>query len=479
LFAAYWPTKTMIPDFEKLDRAFNPKCVAVIGDKGITDYMWLKSQSGFKGKLYSVQVDPKELNGIKALGIENFASLQEIPEPVDLVIVAVPRHIAPQILDACIEKDVAAAHFFTSGFAETETEEGITLEKVLTEKARAVDFHLVGPNCMGIYSPGVGIRQVEQQPTDFSGNVGLISQSGTHAIALAAIAYQQGLDINKSVSFGNGIVLDAVDYLEYCGQDSDIEAIGMYIEGVRDGRRFLAMLKTVAAKKPVVIWKGGRTEEGGRAIAAHTGSLAVPHNIWESAIRQCGGVTVKGPQELVDTLKALLYLPPMKGAKVGIVGGSGGQSVAIADIFSEAGLKVPPLTEESYNELATFFTLIGGGYRNPIDTGNFNHLQMKRILNILEKDSHIENLLLIMMIGSFSRGTAQFDSDVAILKDLRKRTTKPISVIINTGMSEQSEELRSAAIKLRDIGVPAFFSLDGGAVALRNALGAVLHTRRD
>lgn len=460
----------MKPDFKKLDRAFNPQCVAVVGDKKASDYMWLKGQSDFKGKLYSVQLDPDELDGIKALGIKNYPSLLDIPEPVDLVIVAVPRPIAPIILDACIEKDVAAAHFFTSGFAETGTEEGIALEKVLTEKAAAADFHLIGPNCMGIYSPGVGIRQVGRQPTGFSGSVGLISQSGTHAIAFAAAAYQQGLDIDKSVSFGNGIALDAVDYLEYYGQDPGIEAIGMYMEGVRDGRRFLSMLKTVAAKKPVVIWKGGRTEEGGRAISSHTGSLAVPQGIWDSAIKQCGAITVRDLQELIDTLKALLYLPPVKAAKVGITGGSGGQSVAIADIFAEAGLKVPPLTEESYEELATFFTLIGGGYRNPIDTGNVNRLQMKRILDILEQDAHTEQLLLIMMIGSFSRGTEAFDRDVAMLHDLRKRTAKPISVIISTGMSDQSMDLRQAAVKLRDIGVPAFFSLDGGALALRNAL---------
>ncbi len=461
----------MIPDFEKLDRAFNPKCVAVVGDKGITDYMWLKGQSEFKGNLYSVQVDKSEFEGIKALGVENFASLMDIPEPVDLVIVAVPRPVAPFILDSCIEKDAAAAHFFTSGFAETDTEEGTTLERALTEKAKAADFHLIGPNCMGIYSPGAGIRQVGRQPTGFSGNVGLISQSGTHAIAFAAAAYQQGLDIGKSVSFGNGIALDALDYLAYYGQDPGIEAVGMYMEGVRDGRRFLETLKDVAAKKPVVIWKGGRTEEGGRAIASHTGSLAVPRDLWDSAVKQCGAITVKDLQELVDTLKALVTLSPMTGETVGITGGSGGQSVAIADVFAEAGLKVPPLTQASYDELASFFTLIGGGYRNPIDTGNVNRLEMKRILDILEKDANTENLLLIMMFGSFSRGSEQFDRDVAMLDDLRKRTNKPISAIISTGMSDGNQDLRHAAVKLRNVGVPAFFSLDGGAKALKNALG--------
>ena len=139
---------------------------------------------------------------------------------------------------------------------------------------------------------------------------------------------------------------------------------------MEDGKRFLGGLKEGAARKPVVIWKGGRTEEGGRAIASHTGSLAVTQSVWDAAIRQCGAIKVVKLEELIDTLKALLYLSPVRGDRVAITGGSGGQSVAIADVFAEAGLKVPLLGQESYDELATFFTLIGGSYGNAIDTGN-------------------------------------------------------------------------------------------------------------
>jgi len=460
----------MIPDMKKMERAFHPKTVAVVGDKGASDYMWLRGQMEFKGKLYSVQVDPNELDGIRSLGVENYTSLMDIPEPVDLVIVAVPRAVAPRVLDDCIKKEVAAAHFFTSGFAETDTQEGITLEKMLTEKARAADFHLVGPNCMGLYTPGTGIRQTRRQQIGFNGNVGMISQSGTHAIAFGDAAYQQGLDINKSVSFGNGVVLDATDYLEYFGRDPWIKAIGMYLEGVRNGRRFLATLKTVAAEKPVVIWKGGRTEEGGRAIASHTGSLAVPQSIWDAAMKQHGAVTVKDMGDLIDTLKALLYLPAVSGPRVGITGGSGGQSVAIADIFAESGLKVPPLTPLSYEELATFFSLIGGGYRNPIDTGNVNRLQMKRILDILERDANIDTVVLLTSIGMFSRGAEQLDRDLTMLSEIRKRSSKPVAVILGRASSDGASETRNVAVKFREIGVPVFFSLEAGAQALQNAL---------
>ena len=209
-------------DFSKLERAFNPKCVVVVGDKGESNFMWLHGQSTFKGKLYSVQIAPEEIEGIKALGVENYTSLMDIPEPVDLVIVAVPRPVAPRVLEDCIRKDVAAAHFFTSGFSETDTEEGIKMERLLTEMAEKASFHLIGPNCMGIFSPKAGIRQSRDQYTGFAGPVGFIAQSGTHAIAFAHEAHLQGIDINKSVSFGNGIVLDSPDYLEYFGRDPEI-----------------------------------------------------------------------------------------------------------------------------------------------------------------------------------------------------------------------------------------------------------------
>ena len=460
----------MKADLKKLERAFNPECVAVVGDKGVTNYMWLRGQSTFEGKLYSVQVDPSELEGIKALGVENHASLLDIPEPVDLVIVAVPRAVAPRILEDCIRKDAAAAHFFTSGFAETDTEEGIRLERLLTRMAEEANFHLIGPNCMGIFSPKAGIKQSMRQYSGFAGPVGFIAQSGTHAIAFSEEAYLQGVEINKSVSFGNGVVLDTTDYLDYFGRDEGIKIIGMYLEGVKDGRRFLQKLKEVSSRKPVVIWKGGRTEEGGRAIASHTGSMAVPQAIWDAAVKQCGAIKVARMEELIDTLKAVLYLSPVYGNRVGIAGGSGGQSVAIADVFGEAGLKVPLLTEESYDELATFFTLIGGGYRNPIDTGNVNRLQLRRIMEILERDANTDNLVLLTSVGAFARMREQVEGDINMLINIRNRTPKPVMVTLGFSAPEAWQETRELMQKLREGGIPTFVTLERGAGALRNAL---------
>ena len=459
----------MKADFTKLDRAFNPQCIVVVGDKAENGYLWLRCQSTFKGKLYSVQIAPEEIEGIKALGVENYTSLLDVPGLVDLVIVAVPRAVAPRVLEDCIRKEVAAAHFFTSGFAETDTEEGTGLEHVLTERAEQANFHLIGPNCMGVFNPKIGVRQMWEQYTGIAGPVGFIAQSGTHAIAFAQEAHLHGVDINKSVSFGNGVVLDSTVYLEYFGRDPEIKAIGMYLEGVKDGGEFFKVLREVSAQKPVVIWKGGRTEEGGRAIASHTGSLAVPQAVWDAAVRQCGAIKVTGIEEMVDTLKALLFLLPVRGDRVAITGGSGGQSVAIADVFAEAGLKVPLLTQESYDELATFFSLVGGGYRNPIDTGNVNRREMKRILEILERDANTDNLVLL--VNSRFSIPGQLESDVDLLTSIRQRSAKPVMVITSYSFSPPEVQQAGEIIqKFQDGGIPTFVALERGARALRNTL---------
>jgi len=458
-------------DFAKLDRAFNPRIIAVVGDSKKNNFHWLRNESTFKGKLYSVQVNPESIEGIKELGVENYTSLLDIPEPVDLVIVNVPREMVPQILEDCIRKEVGAAHFFASGFAETGTDEGIRLERLLTESAEQANFHIVGPNCRGIFNPKIGLKQIGEQYSGFAGQVGVIMQSGGFAMTFAREAHLQGVDINKSVSFGNGIVLDASDYLEYFGSDLEIKAIGMYVEGVKNGRRFFTVLREVAARKPVVIWKGGWTADGGRAIASHTGSLAVPQTVWDAAVRQCGAINVAGMEGLIDTLKALLFLSPVRGNRVGVAGGAGGQSIAITDVLAGAGFKVPLLTQKSYDELATFFSLVGGSYRNPLDTDSgHNRRELARIFEILERDANIDNLMLLSRVGSFLFSPELQDADIEAVVSIRKKTLKPVLVILPYSTPEEMAEAIEVTPRFQNGGVPVFPSMERGAAALRNAL---------
>lgn len=456
----------MKTDFAKLDRAFNPQTIVVVGDKLDRRFFWLSRQQEFKGNLYSVQISPKDIEAIEAMGIRNFTSVLDVPDPVDLVIVSVPRSAAPAVLDDCIRKNVAAAHFFTSGFAETSTEEGIILEKILMKKAEGADFHLIGPNCMGIFNPAAGVKQSKEQYSGVSGPIGFISQSGTHAVDFSLEAHLQGLDICKSVSFGNGIVLDSADYLEYFTEDDSVKAIGMYIEGPKNGERFFHALKEAAAKKPVVIWKGGRTKAGSRAIASHTGSMAAPAAIWEAAVKQCRAVSAAGMEELIDILKAISFLKPVKGDRVAVTGGSGGLSVAVADVFDEAGLVVPTLTQKSYDEFASFFSLIGGGYQNPIDTGNANAEEMERILNILASDENVDNIVLLQTARV--RSARLINKIIEETTTLQKATSKPVAAIVSSAFSlDQVQQTHELIGRLQAGGVPTFTSLERGARAIR------------
>jgi acyl-CoA synthetase (NDP forming) len=250
---------------ENLRRGFEARTVAVIGDKRMGGYLWLRVMSRFAGKLYSVQIDPSEIPGIEAMGITNFKSLADVPEPIDYAISAVPRQIAPRILKDCVAAGVRGIGFFTSGFSETGEELGVKLERELRAAAAESDIALVGPNCMGLYNPSIGLCNFPDLAAGSGGDVCFISQSGTHSINFCLQAPIRGIRINKAASIGNVLMLEAADYLEVTADDPATRAIGMYIEGVRDGRRFFASLKHAAARHPVVVWKGGMTDAGARA----------------------------------------------------------------------------------------------------------------------------------------------------------------------------------------------------------------------
>jgi acyl-CoA synthetase (NDP forming) len=351
---------------QRLDRVLNPRTAAVVGDKG-PGYMWLRNMSTFTGKLYSVQIDPAQIPGIEALGVPNYRSLVEVPDEIDLVLCAVPRQVAPRVIADAIAKKVGGVQMFTSGFAETGEELGVKLQEQITQMAVEHDLLIVGPNCMGIYNPRVGVRFSGEQPAGEAGSVGFVSQSGTHGINFSLLAAANGVRLSKAISIGNAIVLDAADCLEYFSQDPETEVIALYVEGVRDGRRFFNVLRETTRRKPVIIWKGGRTSAGQRATRSHTASLATSQRVWDAMMKQTGAAAALSLDEVMDLVQVFLRCKPVTGTGVALLAMTGGQSVVMTDAFADAGLEVPLLSEQSYTELASFFNIIGGSYRNPFD----------------------------------------------------------------------------------------------------------------
>ncbi|HZY59155.1 MAG TPA: acetate--CoA ligase family protein [Candidatus Binataceae bacterium] len=427
-----------------LEQAIAPRTIVVIGDKQAGGYIWLRAQSNYKGQLYSVQIDPKEIPNIEKMGVTNYLNLSEVPQPIDLAITAVPRQVAPMILKNCLDAGVHGVQFFTSGFSETGEELGIKLEKQLKAMAADSDIALVGPNCMGLYNPEAGLCCFPGQPTGAGGDVCFISQSGTHMVNMAFQGPTRGFKINKGASIGNAIVLQPADYLELMGDDPATRVIGMYVEGIRDGRRFLEVLKRTTARHPVVIWKGGVTEAGARATFSHTASLATPGAVWNAIVRAGGAVEVRTWDALVDALAMFARSLPVKGRRVGLVAMTGGQSVFITDTFASAGMDVPALSQSSYDELKTFFNTIGGSYRNPMDAAGTimgpGEGNLVRILNILDRDPVIDLIVLEVGTGTAAARWASRENELVAMLDklseFNKRTTKPFSLIMHHGHTE-------------------------------------------
>jgi len=462
---------------KRLDRAFNPRTVAVVGDKRAMGYLWLNCMKTFDGKLHSVQVDPNEVPGIEAMGVLNYKSLLEVPDEIDYVVCAVPRPIAPRIIADCVEKKVGAVALFTSGFAETETEDGIAVQEQITQTAREAGLLLIGPNCMGIYNRRLGVRHSTDQPAGDRGNVGFISQSGTHCINFSLVGALRGVKCSKTVSFGNAVILDAPDYIEYLANDPETEVIAMYVEGTKDGHRFFDALRRTARRKPVVVWKGGVTAAGSRAVYSHTASLATAPAIWDAAMRQAGVVQTESLDETIDAVNALVYCKPGTGARMGLIAMTGGQSVVITDAFERAGLEVPLLTAASYEKLSAFFNIIGGSYRNPLDAGGtigmgFAPGNLQKLLEILEEDENVDAIAMEVGASFIARrlreNPAMLDQMVETLASHEERSGKPFLAIAHPGHVE--DVMSDIRARLIARGIAVFGSFQAGALALRRAI---------
>jgi acyl-CoA synthetase (NDP forming) len=463
---------------ERLERALNPRTVAVVGDKRAMGYMWLHCMKTFTGKTVSVQVDPNEIEGIEAMGVANYKSLLEVPDEIDYVVCAVPRPVAARIIADCIAKKVGAVALFTSGFAETETEEGIAAQEQITTMAREAGLLLIGPNCMGIYNRRLGVRHSTDQAAGDAGNVGFISQSGTHCINFSLVGAVQGIKCSKTVSFGNAVVLDAPDYLEYLANDPETEVIAMYIEGVKDGPRLLRTLREIARRKPVVVWKGGMTAAGSRAVYSHTASLATAPAIWEAAMRQAGVVQTDGLDETIDAVKLLVHAKPTTGRRMGLIAMTGGQSVVITDAFEREGLEVPLLTAVSYEKLSAFFNIIGGSYRNPLDAGGtigmgFVPGNLEKLFAILEEDENVDAVAMEVGATFIARrmreNPAIMQAFVDTLAKQRERSSKPFLAIAHAGHVE--DVMRDMRVKLLERGVATFVSFQAAARAQARSVG--------
>ena len=200
-------------------------------------------------------------------------------------------------------------------------------------------------------------------------------------MAMEANAYD--VKMSKCISMGNGMILDSPDYIDYLVQDPDTKVIGLYLEGLRNPARFFKSLQEATKKKPVLVWKVGLTEDAARATEAHTGTSFIREDLWQSLLARCGAISIESQEEMIDTVKALELVRPFTGFNVGLYANTGGHSTDMANVFSKNGFKIVPLTESSYEDLRSFYNMIGGNYVNPIQQAPAEHHE--RIIKILSR----------------------------------------------------------------------------------------------
>jgi acyl-CoA synthetase (NDP forming) len=379
-----------------LEEILHPKSIAVVGASGSGGrgggFVNPLLQLGFKGEIYPVNPRYSEISGLKA-----YPSLKEVPGSVDYVISAVPAPVVLAMLDDASQRGVKGIHLFTARFSETGRTDAAELEQAILRTARTHGIRIIGPNCMGLYYPSEGISWSEDFPKK-SGLAGLASQSGNVASEIVQTAVPRGIYFSKVISYGNAIDFNESDYLEYFAQDPETKIILMYIEGVKDGRRFFKSLRQAASCKPVVVLKGGRGKAGARAAASHTASLAGAVELWETVVSQAGAIFAESLSELIDLAASFYFLPQITGRRVGVAGGAGGASVLAADECEKAGLDVISLPAELREELKNRGVAIWDWIGNPADISIRvdDDFTAGYMLEIMSKYPHFDFLIPIM-----------------------------------------------------------------------------------
>jgi len=445
-----------------LDVFFNARSVAIIGASerpgSLGRALMTNLLEKFKGEIYPINVKYNRVFGLKC-----YKSILEVPGSVDLAVVAIPAASVPRVVDECGRKGVKGVVVISAGFREVGPE-GAKLEEELVSVVRKHSMRLIGPNCLGVYDAHTGLDTIfnpsDRQGKPEPGNVAFISQSGALGAALLDWLKEEGIGLSKFISYGNAADVDEADLISYLAEDPRTEIIAAYIEGVRDGRRFVeAVRKAIRANKPVIVLKAGKSEKGMKAVASHTGSLAGAYEVYKGALKQSGALIVDDLHELLIAIKALRYGARSRGPNVAIVTNGGGAGVLATDSIESLGLRVAELSKETIDELRSKLPPTASPL-NPVDIlgdapADRYELAIKSVLS----DEKVD---MVMVIALMQSPALDADELIKILERVCKESKKPI-VFVGPGGAYASKRLVMAS----RIGIPSFKDPVEAAKALR------------
>ena len=348
-----------------LHKLMNPKSIATVGagnnplKMGAIQALSIV-KDGYKGKFYPLHPTEKEVFGYKA-----YSSALDLPEAPDLVMFVLPAPLVVDILDDFGRIGTRRAIVITAGFRET-GKEGESLEEKLKETAHKYGIRFLGPNCMGILNSAVPLNVTVAPLAGPPGLLGMASQSGTYITQTLPYLQRRGIRFSKAISVGNEADIDITEALEYLGEDEQTRAIALYIEGLKDARRFLEVARLITPHKPVVAQYVGGTDAGARAGSSHTGAMAGPDYLYEGLFRQAGVLRVDSIEDLYFQGWTLAAQPPLKGRRIGVLTNSGGPGTAMAHNCNKGGLEVPEFSKELQDEIRKLIPPHGSA-GNPVD----------------------------------------------------------------------------------------------------------------
>jgi acyl-CoA synthetase (NDP forming) len=460
---------------ERFTPLFEPKTVAVVGAStkgGALPNVFIRRirEFGYRGTIYPIHPTAGEIDGLKA-----YRSLAETPEPVDYAYIAIAAAQVPPLLKEARGR-VRFAQVISSGFGEVD--EGRELQDELAAAARAGGARLIGPNCLGIYTPRGRVTFAEIGPGE-TGPVGIVSQSGGLGTDIIRRGLSRGLKFSGLITVGNCADVGPNDLLEYYCADPQTGVIGMYIETAREGRRLFEILRDARAGKPVVILKGGRTSQGRAAAISHTGSLAGDDRAWVALSKQTGCVLAETLDEFIDTLLIFQTLAPQTrhpARRVVLFGNGGGASVLATDCYARLGLDVQPFEPQTVGELAALKLPPGTSITNPVDApvGTLQQEEgrvAEKILDIIYGSGKPDALVMHLNLSAFVGRTRPEVLDNLVQAALRVQARHPgqahfVLVLRSDGepaLEERKRAFRASAVAL---GIPVYDEMANAGRAL-------------
>jgi acetyltransferase len=443
---------------QQLDAIFRPETVAVIGASdrpgsvGRT-IMWNLISNPFGGTIYPVNARRQNILGIKA-----YPSVSEVPERVDLAVIAAPAPTVPGIIRECVEAGVEGAIIISAGFRETGPE-GAELEWQVLEEARRGRMRIIGPNCLGVMKPPTGLNATFAGAIARPGNVAFLSQSGALLTAILDQSFMENIGFSALVSVGSMMDVGWGDLIYYLGDDPDTKSIVIYMESVGDARSFLSAAREVALTKPIIVIKAGRTEAAGKAAASHTGSLTGSDEVLEAAFRRSGVLRVDEISELFGMAEVLGKQPRPKGPRLTILTNAGGPAVLATDALIGNGgelAEISPETMEALNE----FLPAPWSHGNPVDVlGDADPERYAKTLETAAGDPQSDGLLVVLTPQDMTDPTATAER----LAPYTNSTRKPVLASWMGGPAVAAGESI-----LNGAGIPTFDYPDTAARAFTN-----------